>query len=90
MEDQITLSLIKPVKLGDNEYSTLELREPTAGEMSRADKAGSAIDSTIALIYIIAKVPKPVVDRLCQRDFEAAASFLGGFTLPGPQTGETS
>lgn len=87
-EEEKTLELRKPVKLGEVEYSTLNLREPTAGELSKATKAGGNVDIAIALISIIAKVPRGAVEKLSQRDFQEAADFLGSFTDGGLVTGE--
>lgn len=87
-EEEKTLVLRKPVKLGDAEYTSLDLREPTAGELSKASKAGGNVDIAIALISLIAKVPRGAVEKLSQRDFQEAADFLGSFTGGGLATGE--
>lgn len=88
--DEKTLQLRKPVALGHIEYATLDLREPTAGDLSKASKAGSDVDVAIALISIVAKVPRGAIEKLCQRDFQEAADFLGSFTVFGPPTGAKS
>lgn len=88
--DEMTMTLRKPVVLGSVEYSTLDLREPTAGELSKASKAGGNVDIAINLISLIAKVPRGAVEKLSQRDFQEASDFLGSFTLDGLQTGATS
>jgi hypothetical protein len=89
-EEEKTLVLRKPVVLGSVTYAELNLREPTAGELSKATKAGSNVDTAISLIGLIAKVPRRVVEELCQRDFQEANEYLSGFTYNGPETGETS
>lgn len=88
--DEKTMELRKPVALGHVEYATLDLREPTAGDLSKASKAGSDVDVAIALISIVAKVPRGAIEKLCQRDFQEAADFLGSFTVLGPPTGVRS
>jgi hypothetical protein len=90
IEEEKTIALRKPIGLGGITYDKFDLREPTAGELSRASKAGGSLDVAIALISIIAKVPKSVVEKITQRDLEEAAGYLGGFTLDGPATGATS
>lgn len=90
IEEEKTLVLRKPVKLGHIECTELDLREPTAGELSKASKAGSDVDVAIALISIVAKVPRGAIEKLCQRDFQEAADFLGSFTVLGPPTGAKS
>lgn len=89
-----TLTLRKPIMIGSADkgitYDHLDLREPTAGELSKALKAGSNVDVAITLISLIAKVPRSVVEGLCQRDFEEASDFLSSFASDGQATGETS
>ncbi len=79
LQDEMTLMLRKPVTIGDIVYDKLDLREPTAGELSKAMKAPSSIDTAIALISMVAKVPKTAVEGICQRDLEDATAFLGRF-----------
>jgi hypothetical protein len=88
--DEKTIVLRKPVTFAKVDYTKLDLREPTAGELSKATKAGNDVDTAIALISMIAKVPRGAVELICQRDFQEASDFLGSFTVTGPETGETS
>ena len=90
IEEEKTLVLRKPVKLGHIECTELDLREPTAGELSKASKAGGDVDVAIVLISIVSKVPRGAIEKLCQRDFQEAADFLGSFTVLGPPTGAKS
>lgn len=90
MEDAKTIELLKPVKLGNITYSKLELREPTAGEMAKAERdSASSLDSVITLISLVAGIPRKAVEGLCQRDFSAADLYLAGFSAPGRPAGET-
>ncbi|KVZ18639.1 hypothetical protein WT88_29610 [Burkholderia stagnalis] len=89
MEDQKILTLRKPVKIGDETFTTLTLREPTAGELERATVAERGLTVTINLISMVAGVPRQVVERITGRDLREAASFLEGFTEDGPTTGAT-
>ena len=92
MQEEKTIVLRKPVMLGDVTYAELNLREPTAGELSKATRVGGGndVDVAISLISQIAEVPITVVGKLSQRDFTEVNNFLGGFTLTGLETGETS
>jgi hypothetical protein len=92
LQEEKVIVLRKPVVIKDQTYAELALREPTAGELSKATKAGgdSGVDVGISLISQIAKVPCLVVEQLCQRDFQEANDFLGSFTVGGPETGEMS
>jgi hypothetical protein len=87
--DEKTITLRKPVTLGGITYEKLDLREPTAGELSKATKAGGNVDVAITLISLIAKVPRGAVEGLSQRDLQEASDFLGSFTLTGLETGQT-
>lgn len=86
-EDEITITLNKPVIIGKAEnaitYDELKLREPTAGEMEKASRADTSIGSAITLISLVAAVPRSVAEKLCKRDLVAANKFLEGFTGAG-------
>ncbi len=91
MDDEKSISLRKPVELGGVKYEALALREPTAGELAKATATSTNdVAVAIALISLVAKVPRGVVESLGQRDFQEASDFLGSFTVAGPTTGETS
>jgi hypothetical protein len=90
IEDEKTITLRKPVKLGDIEYTKLDLREPTAGELEKATKAANQMGVVINLIQLVAQVPRRVVEGLCQRDLKDASDFLEAFSSEDQITGETS
>ena len=78
--DEITIQLRKPVVLGDITYSTLEMKEPTAGQLEKASSSStSGVGMVINLISAVAVVPRKVVESLCQRDFKEASDFLEAF-----------
>ncbi len=83
------VQLRTPVILGDVTYDALELREPTAGELEKAAQATTNFGVVINLISVVAKVPRKVVESLCQRDFKEAGSFLDSFSKGDQKTGET-
>lgn len=89
MELEKTVTLRKPVKLGDMTYDKLDLREPTAGELEKASGATSDLGVVINLISIVAKVPRRVAEGLSQRDLQEASNFFVQFG-DFPATGETS
>ena len=94
MDETITIALRKPVSLGEGakaiSYDHLDLREPTAGELARADAAGSNVAMVIALISLVSGTPKSAVEKLCQRDFQEAADFFGHFAPASSRTPEAS
>ncbi|MDE3022261.1 MAG: phage tail assembly protein [Pseudomonadota bacterium] len=91
MDDEKIIELRKPVTIGKDEsaitYTSLTLREPTAGELSKATKAGNDIDTAIALISIISKTPKSAIENLCQRDLQECSDFLASFSTDSRTTG---
>jgi hypothetical protein len=90
MELEKTITLRKPVKLGEMTYETLDLREPTAGELEKASTASTNMGVVINLISLVAKVPRTVVEKLGQRDLKEAGDFLESFNEEDPPVGETS
>ena len=87
-EEEKVITLRKPVELGPLTYSELALREPTAGELEKASKAGSRVGETINLIHMIAKIPRTAAERLSQRDLLEAADFFAAFYPNGEPTEE--
>lgn len=79
MDLEKTVTLQKPVKLGDTEFAVLTLREPTAGELSKAAGAKNNVDAVIELVSLTAKVPRKVAEDLCARDFKECDAFFGSF-----------
>lgn len=89
-EETKTITLRKPVTLGENTYDKLELREPLAGEIAKASVAPTNTDVAINLIAAVAKVPRRVAEQLCQRDLQEANDFFGSFSSDGsPADGPT-
>lgn len=90
--EEKTVTLRKPVSIGKNgsPYTTLDLREPTAGELEKASKASTDIGVVLNLISLVAKVPRGVAEGLCQRDLKEVSDFLGSFNEAAPATGEMS
>ena len=86
-EDEITITLSKPVIIGKAEnavtYEEVRLREPTAGEMEKAARADTMIGSAITLISLVGAIPRSVVEKFSKRDLVAANKFLEGFTEAG-------
>ncbi|VTU36226.1 phage tail assembly protein [Variovorax sp. PBL-E5] len=78
--DEKTITLRKPVTLGDIVYDKLDLREPTAGELEKASTAESNLGVVINLISTVAKIPRRAVEGICQRDLKDAGKFLDTFS----------
>jgi hypothetical protein len=90
LEEEKTIHLIKPIVEGEGAasitWTDLRLREPLAWELEKASKEKTNIGSSITLISIIAQWPRSVVEKLCQRDIQAANVFLASFSKDGDET----
>ncbi len=82
IQDELVITLIKPVKLADLEFSELKLTEPTMGQLRTASKAGGPLDQLALLIAVNASIPQPAVDRMVKRDIERAGDFFAQFESP--------
>ncbi|MFM0135098.1 phage tail assembly protein [Caballeronia grimmiae] len=84
-EDEFQLVLQVPVKLTADEsplnVTSLNLAEPTNQQKRKASAAGGSFASSIALISLIANVPKNAVRAMTARDFMAACAYFNGFQL---------
>lgn len=85
--DEKTITLRKPIELGDLSFVELELREPTNAERRKAAQAGGSFSIAIAQIAMLGKWPKAAVKGLCSRDFMEAVKYFGGFSRRRPTTG---
>lgn len=85
--DETTITLRKPIELGDLSFRELELREPTNAERRKAAQAGGSFSIAIAQIAMLGKWPKAAVKQLCSRDFMEAVKYFGGFSRRRPTTG---
>ena len=80
--DTKTIVLRKPVKLGSQTIDHLDLREPTALEVSKAQQESmrnGGLSSDILLIAQVSGVPVPVVEKIGIRDVREASDFLATF-----------
>ena len=88
MPETLTITLRKPVVIGDQVYDRLELREPTGGEFRKMTKQASS-DPAGALIELIAAVSgiaPPIIEKIGVRDVNAAGEYLMFFIQSGQPT----
>lgn len=88
--DTKTIILRKPIELGGQTYAVLDLREPMAGEIKRAQVSTGDMDSNISLVSIISGIPPQAIEKVGIRDMTEAVEYLRGFTVVAPQTGSSS
>ncbi len=90
--EEKTITLRKPITIGKDQtaitYSEIELREPSAGELEKAQAAGTTVGQNITLVSLIAKIPRSVVEKFSQRDLMEASDFFGAFYASGEVTAE--
>jgi hypothetical protein len=88
LPEQLTITLRKPIKLGDETVETLELREPTAGEFKKFAKLAPSDPSgaLVALISMVSGHAPPIIDRIGVRDMNAAGEYLMAFIGPSQPT----
>jgi hypothetical protein len=81
VSEKKNLVLLKPVAFEGKTYGALDLREPTAGEMEKAEKLADKYGFTVVMIAEVAGVPVGAVDLMGQRDTEAAEEFISSFGM---------
>ena len=80
-----TITLDPPVKFGGVDYGTLQLREPTAGEMIECDDVrGYAWMAKLSAK--VGGVPPAVTTGMRVREILEAGEYLLGFTTAGRRT----
>ena len=92
LQDEFSLTLRKPLATAAGEVTSLQLREPTAGELDKFTRAIAAkgdIGATLLLIALVTGIDQPLLEKLGARDFQAASDYLGSFMGASPKTGET-
>lgn len=75
---ELVLTLDKPVTLGELSFSSVILREPTAGEWMLWDKL-SGIEADIMAVSVVSGIPEPVVRKLPASKLLQASRYLAGF-----------
>ncbi|WP_353191413.1 phage tail assembly protein [Pandoraea pnomenusa] len=84
-EDEHVLQLIRPIKITAEEspvnVASLALCEPTNQQHRKAAAAGGPFAALVAMISMVAGVPKIAVRAMCARDFLAAAGYFNGFQV---------
>jgi len=88
--DTKTITLKKPIEHGGQTYTTIELEEPTAGQLEKAGGHAATMTQQIVLISEVAKIPPDAVRKMRKSQQEEASAFLMGFTFVAPTTGDKS
>lgn len=89
--ETLTITLKRPAKVGEIEYATITLSEPTAGQLEEAGNNGRMDNGTafnVALIALVANIPVAAARSLLKTDYDKAVRFLAGFTGAALETGD--
>ncbi len=93
MGETKTVTLKNPVALGSETYDRLDLKEPIAAQVVKAQTErglNGSLAATIVLIAEVSGVPKPAVERMEISAIREADRFLAGFMEEPEKTGSTS
>jgi len=86
--DTLTLEFRTPITIGKGDgavtYTHVDLREPLAGDLEKAQRADTPVGSVINLVTEIGAVPRLVAQKMCGRDIAEASKFFNSFS-DGPE-----
>ena len=77
--ETLSITLRRPVKIGDVEYAVMTLREPTAGEMEQVD-GESGWAKKVAMIALVSGIPAKLLEEVGVRDIDLATAYLARFS----------
>lgn len=87
--EEKTITLRNPIAVGKGdariEYTELKLREPTAGELTKAGKAGDSNDVLLSMIQQVTQLPRQVVESISMREMNECADFFAQFSNSGSE-----
>ena len=87
-QETLKLEFRKVILLGVGEnaekYHHVELREPTAADLEKAQRADTPVGAVINMVSAIGNVPRLVAEKMCSRDIQRANVFLSSFQ-DGPE-----
>lgn len=70
MDWPVRITLKRPIKLGDEEFSELEFDEPDLGTTIAADDASSEAEATVLTLAGMAGVSRDVILKIKRSDYE--------------------
>ena len=97
MPDTTQIILLSPVVMWSETITALNVREPVAKELVKFDQVlykDGGVQAFIELAGLASDQPKPVIERLCSRDYRQVEVFFRPFVMPpivaaAPETGQT-
>lgn len=84
-QDELRIEFPKPIGLGDKVFDFIVLREPTIGDVLKAQSmAGdNPMKQNAHLIALVAGVGVTAVETMPLRKFKQAAEYIGSFLADG-------
>jgi hypothetical protein len=87
MEPTKTITLREPIKFGDKTYETIDLKEPTAGQIDKAQRiTTSPAASNIELIAQVSGLSARVIEKVPATEYNEASEYLAFFINGAPET----
>ena len=90
LPESLEIVLKEPINIGGDppiQYQQLVFREPTAGQIKEASRAGDALEQRTRLLAFSAGVPPLVIDKLPARQLNKALNFVDSFSQDPQQSG---
>jgi hypothetical protein len=84
----VTVTLLTPIKVANEDVTSLTLRRLRGKEIRTMDKAIGNAGMTLGLIGTLAGIPPSSVDQIDGEDFTELAQVVAGFFGKSPATGE--
>ena len=78
LNEELVITLSRPLDGPDGPISKITIREPTAGEILSWDNL-TGVEADIKAVSVVAGVPESAVRKLPARDFYRAARRIGAF-----------
>ncbi len=76
--DELHITFRKPVKLGEQTYADMTLREPTAAQWEAWDRL-EGVEMDVTAVATVSGLPVPVVRMLGARDLIQGARYISRF-----------
>lgn len=77
--DELELVLREPIKIGDLEFTSVTLTEPTGKMLQLAEREKDSYGGLFVLITHAGRVPPAVPNAMRQRDLQRAMDFFAHF-----------
>ena len=71
-----TYTLSKPLKVGEQTYTSFTFREPTAGDLAVADRVEGDINKSLAIFAAMAEVPLAAIKAVPLREFNRMSAIV--------------